>query len=142
LTSRAPFPIGKLLTGEDATVHLAQEEFVLVGQVGSGKTNALNVLTGQLARCADVLVWHIDLAGAGLSRPWVTPTHEGRAPMSAVDWVATTEAEALLMTQAAIQIIDGRKRAYAKRMRAANADVLPVDQEVPQIVIVVDEGAS
>jgi len=132
-------PIGVQRNNTKATINLAYACAVLVGQTDSGKTNELQVINTQLVRCVDTVVWHIELAGGGMTRPWVTPYHEGRAAHPVIDWVALTVAEAELMCDAAINIIDGRKRAYAKRMRDANDDKLPVDREVPEVIIVVDE---
>ncbi|MGH3739385.1 MAG: hypothetical protein ACRDT6_27855, partial [Micromonosporaceae bacterium] len=140
-TINNPLDIGVLRNSEAADILVRFHNVVVVGQVGSGKTNLLHVLTHQLARCVDTVIWQIDLTG-GLSRPWVTPWYEDRAPHPVIDWVAHTEAEAALMLDAALAIIKGRKRAYAKRMRDANDDKLPVGPDVPQIMIMVDEGGT
>ena len=135
-----PVELGRFTNAAPVLIEIEQECIAVVGQTGSGKTNLLHVLTGQLARCVDVLHWHIDIAGGGLSLPWVLPAHEGQAAMPGIDWCATTLLEAEIMCRVAIQILEGRKRVYARRMRDANTAVLPVDQELPHIVITVDEG--
>ncbi|MEV7229697.1 hypothetical protein AB0M79_22120 [Polymorphospora sp. NPDC051019] len=139
LSINNPLSMGRLRNGESADINLRYACGVLVGQTDSGKTNQLQTINTQLVRCMDAIVWQIDLAGGGLSRPWVTPYIEGRAPRPAVDWVATDIGEAELMCKAAIEIINGRKPAYRDRMRAANDDKIPVGADVPEIVIVVDE---
>ncbi|MGY3515706.1 hypothetical protein ACVMYR_05270 [Micromonospora sp. PTRAS2] len=139
LSINNPLAIGPLRNGEQAVINLRYACGVLVGQTDSGKTNQLQTINTQLVRCVDTLVWQIDLAGGGLSRPWVTPYAEGRAPRPAVDWVATSIGEAEIMVRAAIEIINGRKPAYQQRMRAANDDKIPVGPDLPEIVIVVDE---
>ncbi|WP_433394304.1 hypothetical protein [Micromonospora sp. KLBMP9576] len=139
LSINNPLAIGPLRNGEQALINLRYACGVLVGQTDSGKTNQLQTINTQLVRCVDTIVWQIDLAGGGLSRPWVTPYAEGRAPRPAVDWVATNVAEAEIMVRAAIEIINGRKPAYQQRMRQANDDKIPVGPDLPEIVIVVDE---
>ncbi len=139
LSINNPLAIGVHRNGEQALINLRYACGVLVGQTDSGKTNQLQTINGQLIRAVDAIVWHIDLAGGGLARPWVTPWAEGRAPAPAVDWVATTAAEAEIMARAAIEILKGRKPAYQQRMRAANDDKIPVGPDLPEIVIVVDE---
>lgn len=139
LSINNPLAIGVHRNGEQALINLRYACGVLVGQTDSGKTNQLQTINTQLIRAVDAIVWHIDLAGGGLARPWVTPWAEGRAPRPAVDWVATTAAEAEIMTRAAIEILKGRKPAYQQRMRDANDDKIPVGPDLPEIVIVVDE---
>lgn len=141
-TINNPFPVGVF---RDGTLTEAEFRWVcglLIGQTGSGKTNMLQVINGQLVRCVDTIVWHIDLAGGGIALPWITPWHEGRADAPAVDWVATNADEAEKMASAGLEIIGIRKAAYKQRMREANDDKLPVGPDVPQIVIVADEFAE
>lgn len=142
LTINSPLPIGLYRDGSVTEIPLRWVCALIVGQVGSGKTNLLQVLNAGLVRCPDVLVWHIDVAGAGLALPWVLPWAEGRADRPAVDWLAPTVDEVDLMTRMALEIIGTRKSAYRQRMRAANDDKIPVGPDVPQIVIVVDEVAE
>ncbi len=142
LTINAPLPIGVYRDASLVAVPLRWVCALVIGQVGSGKTNTLQVINAGLARCPDVLLWHVDAAGAGLALPWITPWVEGRATRPAVDWVAPTVEEAELMATMALEIIGTRKAAYKQRMRAANDDKLPVGPDVPQIVIVVDEFAE
>lgn len=138
-----PLPIGVHADRSLATIHLRFACGVLVGQTDSGKSNTLNVITHQLVRCVDTVVWAVDCSGNGrMPRPWVRPWYEGRAQVPAVDWAAVTPEEALLMAQAAINIINGRTAAYQQRMFEANEDKLPVGPDVPQIVILVDEFAD
>ena len=112
----------------------------ITGQTGSGKSSLLHLLTLQLGRCTDAIIWHIDVGGGGgISRPWVAPWHEGRAARPVVDWAATTDAEADLMCRAAIKIIEGRKKHYARQLDNGKVVCSP---EVPHIVIVSDETAT
>ncbi|MFG1659106.1 hypothetical protein ACGFIY_21495 [Micromonospora chersina] len=125
------------------TVNVRYNNMVLVGQVDSGKSNQLNVLTRQLVRCTDALVWAIDLTGNGrYPRPWVRAWKEQRAVAPAIDWIAPTAEEALLMTRAAMAIIEGRTADYEQLMFEQGWDKIMVSPEIPEIVIVVDEFGS
>ncbi len=117
LSINQPLPIGVHPDGSLATVQLRYTSGVLVGQVGSGKSNTLNVVTHQLARCPDTLIWAIDLSGGGrMPRPWVRAWHEGRARWPTIDWVGNSEEEAMRLCDAAIAIINGRTPAYQQLM--------------------------
>jgi len=125
------------------TVNVRYNNLVLVGQVDSGKSNQLNVFTRQVVRCTDALVWAIDLTGNGrMPRPWVRAWKEGRAVAPAVDWIAPTADEAILMTRAAMAIIEGRTADYEQLMFENGWDKIMVSPEIPEIVIVVDEFGS
>lgn len=114
--------------------------FVITGQTDSGKTSLIHLINLYLFRCVDAIVWHIDVGGGGgISRPWVTPWHEGRAPHPNVDWVAVTIEEADLMLRAAIKITEGRKRIYPDRLEGGK---LVCSAEVPHIQIISDETAT
>lgn len=132
--------MGQRADRSQATINLRFACCVMCGQTDSGKSNQLNDITLGLCRCTDAFVCAIDLSGGGrFPRPWVRPWAEGRAPRPAIDWVANTPLEALLMTTALIQVINGRTPAYADLMHASNVDYLPVSPQVPQIVLLVDE---
>lgn len=114
--------------------------FVITGQTDSGKTSLLHLINLALLRCEDAVVWHIDVGGGGgISRPWVTPWHEGRAKHPNIDWVAVTVEEAELMLRAAIKITEGRKRIYPDRLDGGK---LVCSAEVPHIEIISDETAT
>lgn len=133
-----PIRLGRLRNGAAAEVSIRYQGLAMIGQIGSGKTNTLNVLISGLERCSDVLLWGIDRTG-GMYLPWQRPHDEGRAARPAFDRVASDLDEIDAMLTAAQAIIDGRKPAYADRMRAADDDKIPVGADVPQIVIIVDE---
>lgn len=121
---------------------------MVVSQTGGGKTNFLHTLTANYVRCDDVLPWHIDLGGAGLALPWVSPyldtdvEADGTLRGCPVDWVASTEDEAILMLEFAVQVIKVRRRQYQRMMLAGNTDVLPCSPSIPGIRIVMDETAE
>lgn len=142
LSFMGPLPVGMHRANRVATIEIAEDPVVIVGRQGSGKTTTIQVINLDLARCDDALIWHIDLNGAGMSRPWITPWLEGRAGVPVVDWVAATPEEALLMVRTLIAICQGRKGAYQALMRSVDDDKIPVSRAVPAIVLVTDEGAE
>lgn len=134
-------PVGLYRESSLATIDTAWDCAALVGQVGSGKTNLLNVINLAILRCVDTCLWHIDLTG-GISRPWVRPYYEGRVTHPMVDWGAYDPTEADLLCDAAIAIIDARKGIYEEWMRQCNDDKIHVTPNLPQIIIVVDEAGK
>ncbi|MFI7087700.1 DNA translocase FtsK [Streptomyces anulatus] len=138
------FPIGVHRNGQFALGGLCNDCGILVGETDAGKTNQLRVVTAQLARMPDVLIWAIDTTGGGVALPWITPwATEGTASAPIVDWIAKDEDEARLMCTMAIEGIAARKAGYQQLMRQKKTDnKLPVSHEIPAIVMLVDETAS
>lgn len=142
LTVNGPLPLGWLRDGTPVAVHLRRECMTITAKTDGGKTNCLHTVVAGLVRCSDTLVWAIDLAGGGLILPWLAPWLDGQAEAPAIDYAATTEDEALLMTELALQIIGHRRQAYHLLMRQHNMDIVPISALVPEIVIALDESAS
>jgi S-DNA-T family DNA segregation ATPase FtsK/SpoIIIE len=143
LSIENPLPLGDYADRSPAAITLRFACCVLVGQTDSGKSNTLNVITHQLGRCTDALIWAVDCSGNGrFPRPWVRAWREGRATAPVIDWAAVTPEEARRLTAAAVSIINGRTAAYEQMMHQADDDKLPVSPEVPEIVILVDEFAD
>jgi hypothetical protein len=144
LTLTERFPFGLYRNGEPALGSLCNDCGILVGETDAGKTNTVRVVTAQLARMPDALIWAIDITGGGVALPWITPwATEGLASAPIVDWVAHTADEARLMLTMAGEIIAARKAGYQQLMRERKSDnKLPIDHEIPGIVILVDETAS
>ncbi|MFD8629605.1 DNA translocase FtsK [Streptomyces hygroscopicus] len=142
LTER--FPFGVYRNGELALGSLCNDCGILVGETDAGKTNSLRVVTAQLARMPDALIWAIDTTGGGVALPWITPwATEGLASAPIVDWIAHTDDEARLMLKMAAEIIAARKAGYQQLMREKKTDnKLPISAEIPGIVIICDETAS
>lgn len=148
LTMDDGFSFGFHRDGTQTLASLLDDCGIIVGDTGSGKTNLMNSIIAALARMPDVLVWVIDITGAGVALPWITPwalkeagrTDQASAPT--VDWVAHTEAEAAVMLRMAIMIIALRKARYQKLMRAHNTDKIPISAQVPEILILGDETAE
>lgn len=138
------FEVATAPRGESLTVCLRQKSAVVGGTVGSGKTTLLHRIIMRLARCTDTLIWVIDLNGGGVAAPWIGPWARGQAADPVVDWVADNEAEAAVLLAVARAVAKDRKtnRDAIRRKRAANSTVLPVDAEMPAIVIITDEGGE
>lgn len=137
-----PVHLGEYRDGTAAGVHLRQSSALIIGQRGSGKTNLLNVLTAQVASRRDAIVWHIDLNGGGMSQPWLHGWLNGQSERPAVDWAAADIDEALQLAAAALAIAKARKRSTRALKVKANTSLMPVSPELPEIVVMVDEGAE
>ncbi|MCZ4101018.1 DNA translocase FtsK [Streptomyces sp. H39-C1] len=144
LTLTERFPFGLHRNGQKALGSLCNDCGILIGETDAGKTNTLRVVTAQLARMPDALIWAIDITGGGVALPWITPwATEGLASAPVVDWIAHTEDEARLMLKMAGEIIAARKAGYQQLMREKKTDnKLPISHEIPGIVIICDETAS
>ncbi|WBB94154.1 hypothetical protein [Verrucosispora sp. WMMC514] len=130
--------------GEDMTVCLREKGMVVGGTTGSGKTTLLHRIIMRLARCIDALIWVIDPNGGGVAGPWLTPYARGEVDVPTIDWVAEDEIEGAVMCAILIAISKDRKtnRESMRRKRAANTTVVPVDKDLPAIVVITDEGAE
>jgi hypothetical protein len=129
-----PLPVGRYESGDPAALTMREVSVLMAGVRNSGKSNALNVIIAQLARCADCLVFVIDMKHR-LASAWVTPFLED-GESRAVDWVATDRAEAERMIRALIRAIDARSAA------GGGEEKIEPDPEQPAVVLVVDEAAS
>lgn len=142
LTFTGDLPVGKYQTGKLTTINILEDPLLIVGQRGSGKSNFMQVLNAALVRCPDTLVWHIDLNGAGISRPWLAPWIAGETDRPVIDWVAPSIEEAEIMVEAANFIAVSRKAVYGDAMDEVDDDKLPISASLPAIVVVLDEGAQ
>lgn len=132
--------IGIVSDRTDATINVRFNCGVLVGQVDSGKSNQLNVISRRIAACTDALIVVIDESGNGrFPRPWIRAWYEGRAKAPTIAAVAPNPLWSLLLTQSLIQIIDGRTAEYADLMHREGSDKIMPRPELPQIILLVDE---
>lgn len=116
---------------EDATpvrVSFLRRHGLIGGIAGSGKSGILNIIVANLAACADVILWGIDLKGGMELRPWV----------SCLDRLATTPAEATRMQRDAVGILEAR----AKAMGEGSERVWNPSPQHPALVIITDEYAE
>ncbi|MET8445635.1 hypothetical protein ABZV28_32915 [Streptomyces sp. NPDC004981] len=140
-------PWGYRTNAEEICVFLREQCALVVGPTGSGKTNMVHVILAGFARATDVLTWVIDLNAGSAGLPWVRPALDTNgAPVEGVrpgiDWLASTYEEAVLMLDAALAVGLRRKVAYQDLMAQANTDQLPIGAKIPQIMLVIDEGAE
>lgn len=149
-------PWGVLPDSHPVMVYLRESGTVVIGPPGSGKSTFMDAVLAGFARCIDVVTWVIDLKGGAIGLPWVRPWLEAQghlAPLGGgprplantrpgVDWVASTLTEARLMLRAALAVNEFRQRHYQDLMARHDTTLLPVSARLPQIQIVVDEGAE
>jgi hypothetical protein len=134
--------LGEHRNSTPAVINLRENSGVVTGQKRSGKTNTLDVITAGVGRCRDAIVWHIDLNGGGISQAWLHAWLDGDTERPAVDWAASTPEEALYMTTLALAIAKHRKSAYRKFKVTSDDKLLRLSAQLPEIVIVIDEGAE
>ncbi|NEA43513.1 hypothetical protein [Streptomyces sp. SID11385] len=143
LSVHTGIPWGYRTNAEQILVHLREQCALIVGPTGSGKTNMVHLILAGFARAEDLLTWVIDLNAGSAGLPWVLPALEDPGRLRpGVDWLAGTYDEALLMLDTAIKVAKHRKTVYQKLMAEANTDLLPISPGIPQIMLVVDEGAE
>lgn len=136
-TINKPLELGLHDSGKPFRMLLREIAVMIVGVIGAGKSNLLNVFIGQLARCEDVLIFAIDLKGGRMARPWIMPWVEDpdgvRRPV--IDWIATTRTEAKLMLETLLAAGDARAH------QGAGGEKLTPRRDLPGVVLVVDETA-
>ncbi|MFE0577949.1 hypothetical protein [Streptomyces sp. NPDC058874] len=146
LSVHTGLPLGVRTDGRPADAFLREQCAIAVGPTGSGKTNFVHTFIGAVARAEDMLGWVIDLNAGSAGLPWVrpamTPTDNGQAVRPGIDWLASTPEEAHRMLDAAIAIAKRRKVAYQQLMADADTDLLPISPRIPQIMLIIDEGAE
>ncbi|MBL1067928.1 hypothetical protein [Streptomyces sp. 7-21] len=147
LSVHTGIPWGLRTNADEIRVYLREQCALVVGPTGSGKTNMVHTILAGFARATDVLTWVIDLNAGSAGLPWVRPAldRDGR-PVDGlrpgVDWLAASPEEAARMLDAAVRIAKHRKTVYQDLMAQANTDLLPISDRIPQIIIVIDEGAE
>lgn len=137
-----PVVFGEHANGDPAQAVLREDAVLISGPRGSGKTTLLQVITTGLGRCADHLVWHLDLNGGGVTQPWIDVWLDERVERPPIDWAAAGLTEGKRMLRAGIAVAKHRKASYRRLKRERNSSLLPVSPSLPQISIIVDEGAQ
>ncbi|MFD3578030.1 hypothetical protein [Streptomyces sp. NPDC058644] len=146
LSIHTGIPWGYRSNAEEILTYLREQCALVVGPTGSGKTNMVHVILAGFARATDVLTWVIDLNAGSAGLPWVLPALEssgsGRPVRPGIDWLASTHDEALTMLDTALAVARHRKVAYQELLARENTDLLPIGPSIPQIELVIDEGAE
>lgn len=137
------FDIGILRDGGLAKICIREFSAMLVGTKRTGKTNQLLAIMTRLLRMPNLLIWVIDFNGGGVALQWLKAWDAlGRPGRPPIDWVAADVDEAARMGNAAVRIAKARKTEYADLMASRDTDLLPLDADIPGILIVTDEGAE
>ncbi|MCX5582101.1 hypothetical protein [Streptomyces erythrochromogenes] len=146
LSIHTGIPWGYRTNADEICAYLREQCALVVGPTGSGKTNMVHVILAGFARAEDILTWVIDLNAGSAGLPWLRPAMEPgdgqKAVRPGIDWLAASHDEAIKMLDAALRIGDYRKRAYQDLMAKANTDKLPITHDIPQIMLLIDEGAE
>ncbi|MGW2677163.1 hypothetical protein [Streptomyces sp. NPDC001436] len=145
LSIHTGLPLGVRTDGRPVSVFLRQQCALVVGPTGSGKSNFVHTAVAAVARATDMLPWVIDLNAGSAGLPWVRPAMEGgqdKPVRPGIDWLASTPEEAHRMLDAAVAVAKRRKVAYQQLMADADTDLLPITAEIPQILLIIDEGAE
>ncbi|MGW9555451.1 hypothetical protein ACWGSK_13185 [Nocardiopsis sp. NPDC055551] len=137
-----PLPVGMHRDGSYVKLPLKWKSMALVGATGSGKSAHLSLVMRQLLRCTDTLVMGIDFNGGKAFLPFLRPWLEGTSTKPAIDWVATTPKEALLLLDFLIGAIATRSAGYADLMAEVNDDKVPSSPAIPHIELITDEAAD
>ncbi|GGQ42456.1 hypothetical protein GCM10010267_00130 [Streptomyces griseorubens] len=149
LSLHTGIPWGYRTNAEEIRAYLREQCALVVGPTGSGKTNMVHGILAGFARAEDILTWVIDLNAGSAGLPWVLPAlngevkAEGGKPVRpGIDWLAGTFEEAVTMLDTAVTVAKQRKMGYQELLARHNTDLLPISPQVPQIMLVIDEGAE
>ncbi|MFD3499937.1 hypothetical protein [Streptomyces sp. NPDC058678] len=142
-------PWGYRTNASQILTYLREQCALIVGPTGSGKTNMVHAILAGFARTDDVLTWVIDLNAGSAGLPWVLPAlngeivrKDGKPVRPGIDWLAGTFDEAMTMLDTAVRVAKQRKMGYQDLLSKANTDLLPISPRIPQIMLVIDEGAE
>ncbi|QDO01113.1 hypothetical protein FNV65_37150 [Streptomyces sp. S1A1-8] len=149
LSLHTGIPWGYRTNASQILAYLREQCALIVGPTGSGKTNMVHAILAGFARAEDVLTWVIDLNAGSAGLPWVLPAlngqivrEDGKPVRPGIDWLAGTFEEAMTMLDAAVRVAKQRKMGYQELLSKANTDLLPISAKIPQIMLVIDEGAE
>ncbi|MFE8960312.1 hypothetical protein [Streptomyces iakyrus] len=149
LSVHTGIPWGYRTNAEQILTYLREQCALIVGPTGSGKTNMVHSILAGFARADDILTWVIDLNAGSAGLPWVLPAlngeisaPDGRPVRPGIDWLAGTYDEAMTMLDVAVRVAKQRKMGYQDVLAKANTDLLPISAKIPQIMLVIDEGAE
>jgi hypothetical protein len=135
-TVNEQFVIGIQEDGSYLKITVRESHIMIIGIMGSGKSNLLNVLVAQLASMVDTVVWMIDMKGGRAGKPWFQAWSDGKAAAPPIDWLATTREEAALMITALRTAVDTRSNSGV-----GGNKIIPSPGR-PQIIFICDEMAD
>ncbi|MFL5993193.1 MAG: hypothetical protein ACJ736_02505 [Streptomyces sp.] len=149
LSVHTGIPWGYRTNAQQILAYLREQCALVVGPTGSGKTNMVHAILAGFARAEDILTWVIDLNAGSAGLPWVLPAlngqikrEDGKPVRPGIDWLAGTFDEAMTMLDTAVRVAKQRKMGYQDLLSKANTDLLPISSRIPQIMLVIDEGAE
>ncbi|MGW1324535.1 hypothetical protein ACWD64_18575 [Streptomyces antibioticus] len=149
LSLHTGIPWGYRTNAEQILAYLREQCALIVGPTGSGKTNMVHSILAGFARAEDILTWVVDLNAGSAGLPWVLPAlngeikaQDGKPVRPGIDWLAGTFDEAMTMLETAVRVAKQRKMGYQDLLARANTDLLPISSRIPQILLVIDEGAE
>ncbi|MFF1723717.1 hypothetical protein [Streptomyces sviceus] len=149
LSVHTGIPWGYRTNAQQILAYLREQCALVVGPTGSGKTNMVHAILAGFARAEDILTWVIDLNAGSAGLPWVLPAlngqitrEDGKPVRPGIDWLAGTFDEAMTMLDTAVRVAKQRKMGYQDLLSKANTDLLPISAKIPQIMLVIDEGAE
>lgn len=134
-------PIGYHRDGTPAIMSFRESGVFIVAPPKGGKTTLLKNIYAGLARCRDVVLWGIEVGKAG--KDFDSWDGDGGAPL--FPHKARTIEDGIEMLKTARRISQARitHRPYLERTAVADLDgSLLVDAQMPQLLIVIDEGLS
>lgn len=136
------FQVGQFADGTPIMLTLAEIHALIVGRTRMGKSNLLNLLTRQLGRCYDVLLWAYDGKGGRWLRPYLKPWRDRvtdphtDAPLARpfFDWAAISLTEFERIVDAGIELAVTRPN-----LEYASGSGWRATRELPWVLILADE---
>jgi len=123
-----PIDMGPFEDASPCRVLFMRRHGLFGGTTGSGKSNGLNVLMGNLVACRDVVIWGIDLKKGMELGPW----------QSCIGRLATTPEQAIALLRDAVAILGARGELLA----AAGKRTWEISPGMPALIIIIDEYAE
>jgi FtsK/SpoIIIE family len=123
-----PVDMGPFEDASPCRILVVRRHGLFGGTTGSGKSNGLNVLMGNLVACRDVVIWAIDLKKGMELGPW----------KSCIGRLATSPEQAIALLRDAVAVMEAREEFLA----AAGKRAWEISQHMPALIIIIDEYAE